>query len=148
MKSFATADPPRPWSRNRQLRPRSDLLKWSVLLLLIWSCTGVTNLATSQDRSGSGEAWFLVRDPEGDLVKHARIYLVDRDGVSLLATPDSGELLTADLSAITADAEGAILACAEGYYCAGWLLSDPFLQEDRGKRGSSLSIVLSPLRLH
>lgn len=89
---------------------------------------------------------FMVTDQEGDTVEEARIYLVTSEGVKLLARRrQSGDLLAGDLSAIAPDQDGALLACAEGYYCAGWLLQDPFIQPDLGSKGRILWITLTRL---
>jgi hypothetical protein len=43
---------------------------------------------------------------------------------------------------------GALLVCAEGYYCGGWTAGDPALILIEGERFLYLSITLAAVRLH
>jgi hypothetical protein len=82
------------------------------------------------------------------VVEHARVFLVTADGTTLLADRTENGLLVGELPELPAKPEGALLACAEGYYCAGWLLDDPFIEADLRTKGGTISITLTPLVLH
>lgn len=119
----------------------------SLIALMTLACAGGNGpQPISADKPGT--TWFLVLDHQDEEVEHANVFLVSKAGVRLISSREPGGLLVADLSGIATDQEGALLACAEGYYCSGWLLNDPFIQADLRMKGTTLSIILTPIRLH
>jgi hypothetical protein len=84
------------------------------------------------------EIWVF--DETEGLVGHARAYLVN--GLITGAVPSSDGIIKIQLPSETR--EGALLICAEGYHCGGWLLEDLTSMENTH---GPLTITLAALRL-
>lgn len=72
---------------------------------------------------GSVDVVFLVRDETEDVVKHARVIVVTHDG-SVSFGNDEGLLKARVPRELFVEGGGALLVCAEGYYCGGWLANE------------------------
>lgn len=93
------------------------------------------------------EAAFRVRDGTGEIVEHARVLAVTQEGVRTISK--RGDLLRARIPReLLVSGRGALLICAEGYYCGGWVAGDPELLLLEDEIFPYLSITLAPVRLH
>lgn len=89
---------------------------------------------------------FLVRDETGEVVEHAKVFLLIRGNVTVFSR--EGGILEAPVPrGLFSRRAGALLVCAEGYYCGGWLAGDTALAAIQSKETTSLTITLAAVRL-
>ncbi len=118
-----------------------------LLVLIIALTCGSRLSAEPPPNEEMSEAVLLVRDETSEVIDHATVHFVTSKGVQDVgrASELAKLLIPEDL---LAKGEGAVLVCAEGYYCGGWLAGDPALTSLRGAENPFLSITLSAIRLH
>lgn len=88
----------------------------------------------------------LVRDETGEVVEHAQVFLLIRGSVTVFSRED-GILEARIPRELFSRRAGALLVCAEGYYCGGWLAGDTALAAIQSKELASLTITLAAVRL-
>jgi len=103
--------------------------------------------STVQPSASGPEALFLVRDETGEIVEHARVYVVTTNGTRMLTDTSDSPRARIPLE-VQAEDGGTLLVCAEGYYCGGWMAGDPALELIDGESYLYLSITLAAVRLH
>jgi hypothetical protein len=119
----------------------------ALAMAALGACSHTADQQPTRDSGEFRELLFLVRDHHDQIVAHAELVLVSSRGVRHLASTSESGLLSARIPDGTSD-DGALLACAEGYYCSGWLLSDPYLRVSLRSPETLIPITLTPLRLH
>lgn len=113
------------------------------VILALWLSS--PRIVQSEERGP--EALFLVRDETGEVIQHAVVYAVTADGTKMVTDTDDPRRARIPLE-VQSKGGGAILVCAEGYYCGGWMAGDPALVLVDGESFLYLPITLSAVRLH
>jgi hypothetical protein len=118
----------------------------TIATLFALAC-GTLGTGASPPQASQDDTFFAVDAEIGMPIEHAQVYLVGTMGVTLFAEADSQGLIRGGpLDEVFASEVKALLVCAEGYYCGGWLVADLDVHREEGVR--LFTITLASVRLH